>query len=201
MEPLQHNHTFLVSHVPKTKGKGQEIRYGYLTSGDENDIFLFARGKSYEMFVRSAVINLEKKQFDALWNQTGEKQLSLRKLNFKKTVLTTPYNSLMEKLGGLILARSQGKPESEVTFPLWLGPEVTLDERYSSSSLALLSEDDAKSELGWLLDPPQSAVGSIPFLTFEGETKVVLITNKGGIAGFYPKEAWKKNSAPPKPPN
>ena len=141
---------FLVRKFPDglTSYPSNEISQGYLVSLDDGlQVRLRKSGEQYTLtFKRGAgnvreerEVELNSKQFEALWPATEGKRLVKTRYEIPLGVLTVEIDVYHERHEGLVVAEVEFDEEDAAKNfqpPDWLGDDVTGDPRYSNQLLA-----------------------------------------------------------------
>lgn len=152
---------FLVREIPPDieNCPYEEISQGYLAVSDDGlEVRLRSRGQIYLLTVKSGKgirrqeneIELSKEQFIQLWPMTEGRRVEKKRYTIRISGFTFELDIYHGTLKGLKTAEVEFKTPDEAdsfTPPLWLGKDVTLDERYKNKNLALygLPEDFDKT--------------------------------------------------------
>ncbi|MCF7928894.1 MAG: NUDIX domain-containing protein [Spirochaetales bacterium] len=171
------------------------------------------QGKGLER--KAHTTRISQKQFETLWPAVLHKIEKQRQV-LKHGSYRIEIDEFSGDLKGLMLAEvefSDRKTADTFEPPPWLGPEVTGDERFTNSSLATYRHPDSQISTGPPLSsgtglpvsevPPEPAplpddiasamedakhaVGAIPIVGNNGDSKVVLITTRNNNRWIFPK--------------
>ena len=125
------------------------ILQGYVAIGTEGtEVRLRRKGERYFETVKSgrgleraeSEIELTREQFNDLWPAVGDRQVEKTRYLIPLGDLTVELDVYAGRLSGLVTAEvefASVAASSAFEPPLWLGVEVTEDERYKNRNLAL----------------------------------------------------------------
>jgi CYTH domain-containing protein len=153
---LEIERKFLVKEIPIEflAGQGQKILQGYIAAGmDKTELRLRKKGDVCSMTVKSGrglerietEIVLTKAQFEKLWPLTkGQRIEKLRhEIQFGGFVIELDiYFGPLKNLCTAEVEFSSVEESESFTPPIWVGTEVTKDERYKNKTLAIMGLPD-----------------------------------------------------------
>jgi adenylate cyclase len=142
---------FLIGEAPDwlVDHPAKELHQGYLALGDDSEVRLRAADGERLLTVkrghgevrREEEIELDDRQFDALWPLTDSLRVAKRRhrIPLETTDLTAEVDVFAGDLEGLVVVEVEFPTlEQSRAFdpPSWFGREVTGDERYATATLA-----------------------------------------------------------------
>lgn len=191
---------FLLNYAPERvrNGAGTSIRQGYMWAEDSTEARLCQQGKSYTFTLKRGTgltreeteISLSKKQFDALWPTTGDRQVEKVRYRVPWGGRTVEVDLFGGKLEGLRMAEVEfPDTEQAAAFepPPWCGKEVTDDTLFSNRTLAGMDQTEIPEELATILAPNERSIGAIPIAYLDDSPSYVLVTTTGSKRWIFPK--------------
>lgn len=140
---------FCVQKMPDlTACKGVEILQGYLSVGEDGtEIRLRRKGEQFYQTVKQGEgvqrteveVELSRAQFDSLWLLTEGRRVEKVRYEIVEGTWTIELDVYRGRLKGLVVAEVEFETLGESARfvpPLWLGREVTDDDRYKNAVLA-----------------------------------------------------------------
>ena len=129
-------------------GKGTRIRQGYIAIGDTASVRIRTKGKSRAtLTIKSRTGELRRSEFEyaiphkdavALLSLCGGSIIEKVRYRVRHHHLTWEVDVFEGRNEGLIIAEIELRHEKEpVQLPEWLGREITAQDRYSNTSLAV----------------------------------------------------------------
>jgi CYTH domain-containing protein len=191
---------FLLPSVPEFLETGDErkIRQGYLIHDCHQELRVRQNGNNFTQTLKrfgdlsndEVEISLREGQFEQLWESTLGNRIYKHRTKVDWSGRTLQIERYQRLLEGLITVEVRFDDRLEAaTFlpPAFFGPEVTFDDRFTSSSLAqrpiVLHELPMHSGLV----TARTVIGVMPFFESQGSIKVVAVTSRSKNRIIFPK--------------
>ncbi len=183
---------FLVTSMPDDVDipAGTRILQGYLALDDQMEVRIRQYGSQYFLAVkegsgltrRETEIEISDRQFQSLWPSTQGRQLEKLRSRISYGAYRIELDRYLGTLEPLLVAEVEfsSVDESELFVkPDYLGQEVTEEEAYKNSSLAIHGIPDELSQ--------KHQIGALPFLMRRGQLHIVIVTNSAQSRWIIPK--------------
>jgi CYTH domain-containing protein len=181
---------FLVTTLPSEIPEGTHILQGYLAHDDQMEVRIRQYGSHFFLAVkegsgltrRETEIEISPCQFESLWPSTEGRRLEkLRsRLNYGTFQIEIDrYQGDLEPLQVAEVEFTSVAESEQFVKPDYLGQEVTEEEAYKNSSLAIHGLPDELSQ--------KSQIGALPFLIRRGHLYLVIVTNSAQSRWIIPK--------------
>ncbi len=181
---------FLVNELPADLPEGTRILQGYLAHDDQMEVRIRQYGIRHFLAVkegsgltrRETEIEISPQQFQSLWPSTEGRRLEKLRSRISSGTCQIEFDRYLGDLEPLLVAEVEfaSVAESEqFVKPGFLGLEVTEEEAYKNSSLAIHGIPDELSQ--------KCQIGALPFLMRRGQLHLVIITNSAQTRWIIPK--------------
>jgi CYTH domain-containing protein len=181
---------FLVTALPAALPAGTRILQGYLAHDDQMEVRIRQYGNNHFLAVkegsgltrRETEIEISPQQFLLLWPSTEGRRLEKVRSLISYGAFRIEFDRYLGDLEPLLVAEVEfsSVTESErFVKPDYLGQEVTEEEAYKNSSLAIHGIPDELSQ--------KCQIGALPFLMRRGQLHLVLVTNSAQSRWIIPK--------------
>jgi adenylate cyclase len=187
---LEIERKFLLKSLPTELQGGTPILQGYLAQDEQLEVRIRQYGSDYFLTVKEGSglvrketeIALSVEQFQALWPSTEGRRLEKVRSLVNCGALQIEIDRYLGELAPLLVAEVEfaSIEESErFTKPDYLGREVTDEEAYKNSSLAIHGIPDEASL--------KCQIGALPYLIRRGRLHLVIVTNSAQTRWIVPK--------------
>lgn len=196
--PKEIERKFLLNDLPHSLSyrKKEDIRQGYLTSDNGNEVRIRQKGEYYSRIVKEGSkkdriktkTNLSKKEFKTLWHDSGKSQLIKTRYHYSWEGYKLVVDQFHGSLKGLFTAEigfKTKKKSRDFMEPPFFREEISFDPRYKSHYLAELPSDQKK--LITASGISHSLIGTLPYIKDGDSKKVILVTKKKGPHWIFPK--------------
>lgn len=181
---------FLVHALPAGLPEGIPILQGYLAHDDQMEVRIRQYGPRHFLAVkegsgltrRETEIEISPEQFQSLWPATEGRRLEKLRSRISYGPYQLELDRYLGELAPLLVAEVEfaSVAESERFIkPDFLGQEVTEEEAYKNSSLAIHGIPDEQSQ--------KCQIGALPFLYRRGHLHLVIVTNSAQSRWIIPK--------------
>jgi CYTH domain-containing protein len=181
---------FLVTALPPALPAGTRILQGYLAHDDQMEVRIRQYGNNHFLAVkegagltrRETEIEISPQQFLLLWPSTEGRRLEKLRSRISCGASWIEFDRYLGDLEPLLVAEiefSSVNESEQFVKPDYLGQEVTEEEAYKNSSLAIHGIPDELSQ--------KSQIGALPFLMRRGQLHLVLVTNSAQSRWIIPK--------------
>lgn len=181
---------FLVNELPTDLPEGTRILQGYLAHDDQMEVRIRQYGIRHFLAVkegsgltrRETEIEISPQQFQSLWPSTEGRRLEKLRSKISSGACQIEFDRYLGDLAPLLVAEVEfaSVAESEqFVKPGFLGLEVTEEEAYKNSSLAIHGTPDELSQ--------KCQIAALPFLIRRGQLHLVIITNSAQTRWIIPK--------------
>lgn len=181
---------FLLTALPADLPEGVPILQGYLAHDDQLEVRIRQYGSRHFLAVkegsgltrRETEIELSAQQFQLLWPSTEGRRLEKLRSRISYGPYQLELDRYLGELAPLLTAEVEfaSVDESErFVKPGFLGQEVTEEEAYKNSSLAIHGIPDELSQ--------KCQIGALPFLIRSGRLHLVIVTNSAQTRWIIPK--------------
>ena len=181
---------FLVNALPAGLPEGTSILQGYLAHDDQMEVRIRQYGNQHFLTVkegsgltrRETEIEIDPQQFQSLWPSTEGRRLEKLRSLINYGTHRIEFDHYLGDLEPLLVAEIEftSVAESECFIkPDYLGQEITEEEAYKNSSLAIHGIPDELSQ--------KCQIGALPFLMRRGQLHLVIVTNSAQSRWIIPK--------------
>ena len=181
---------FLLNYLPAELPQGERILQGYLAHDDQMEVRIRQYGSRHFLAVkegsgltrRETEIEISPEQFQSLWPATLGRRLEKLRSRLSYGAHQIEFDRYLGDLAPLLVAEVEfaSVAESEqFVKPDFLGQEVTEEEAYKNSSLAIHGIPDELSQ--------KCQIGALPFLMRRGQLHLVIVTNSAQTRWIIPK--------------
>ena len=181
---------FLVNTLPAELPEGTPILQGYLAHDDQMEVRIRQYGTRHFLAVkegsgltrRETEVEISPQQFQTLWPSTEGRRLEKLRSRLSSGTCQIEFDRYLGDLAPLLVTEVEfaSVAESEqFVKPGFLGLEVTEEEAYKNSSLAIHGIPDEQSQ--------KCQIGALPFLIRRGHLHLVIVTNSAQTRWIIPK--------------